>query len=96
MTMAGKHWGMTDLRNGFANIYCPTIHEDKVEGFKVKREIYREFKELETNLKAAGFRGWVSWTKLENSHIMKFLAKLRALPYGIDVKKETIWFRKEL
>ena len=95
MTMTGKHWGFYDLRNGYANIYCPTITENRVNGFSTKREIYRELKELEEFLDAGGFRGWVSWTELTNPHIMKFFTKFKANPYGIDLKRETIWFKKE-
>ena len=96
MTMISKHWGFRDLRNGFACIYCPILHEDRVDGFSTKKEIYRELKELEINLKAVGFKGWVTYTELINTHIMKFLTKLKSFPYGIDIKRETIWFRKEL
>ena len=95
MTMISKHWGMHDLRTGFANVYSPTITDDRVDSFSTKREIYRGLKELECLLKDAGFKGWVSWTELTNPHIMKFLTKLKSYPYGIDLKRETIWFKKE-
>ena len=96
--MFSEHWGyqVNCINTNYATINCPTIHENKVYGFKEMRAIYREFIELEKTLKALGFVGWVSWTKLVNTHIIKMFTKLKSYPYGIDVKKETIWFRKEL
>ena len=77
------------------NIYSPTITENRVDSFTIQKEIYKELKQLEGLLKDVGFKGWVSWTELTNPHIMKFLTKLKAYPYGIDLKRETIWFKKE-
>lgn len=95
MTMLNKHWGVDDLNNGYVNLYCPTITENRVDGFAVKKEIYKELKQTETFLRKAGYRGWVSWTELVNIHIMKFFRKINARPYEISLKKETIWFKKE-
>jgi len=95
MTMFNKHWGINVLQNGYVNIYCPTISKDGVNGIGDKREIYKELKSLESYLAESGFKGWVSWTELINVHIMKFFTKIKAYPYGIDLKKETIWFKKE-
>lgn len=95
MTMINTHWGVNDLNNGYVNIYCPTIHENKVYNFSIKKEIYKELKNTETFLHKAGYRGWVSWTGLKNAHIMKFFRKINAFPYEINVKSETIWFKKE-
>ena len=95
MTMINEHWGVNDLANGYANIYCPTITENRANGFSCKKAIYKELKQTETFLIKAGYRGWVSWTELANSHIMKFFRKIGARPYELSVKKETIWFKKE-
>ena len=96
--MVSEHWGYTVFAsdNEWANIFCPTLTDDCVKGFSDMKAIYRELKSLELDLKELGFRGWVLWTELKNIHIMKFLTKLKSFPYGIDVKQETIWFKKEI
>jgi len=96
--MVSKHWGYTVFVSdkNWANIFCPTTHEYRVNGFGDMRAIYRELKSLELDLKKLGFKGWVLWTQLANMHMMKILTKLKSLPYFIDVKRETIWFKKEL
>ena len=96
--MISKHWGyrVNAINGNYATIYCPTTHEYKVHGFGDMRAIYKELKELEENLKALGFKGWVLWTQLRNFHMMKILTKLKSCPYGIDLKTEAIWFKKEL
>ena len=98
MTMVSEHWGYTVLVNDkkWANIFCPTLTEDRVNGFGDMRAILRELKSLEIDLRKLGFRGWVLWTELKNIHIIKILTKLKSFPYGINIKRETIWFRKEL
>ena len=98
MTMMSKHWGYAVFApdKNWAHIFCPTTHEYRVNGFGDMRAIYRELKSLESDLKELDFKGWVLWTDLTNVHMMKILTKLGSFPYGIDLKKETIWFKKEL
>ena len=93
--MLNEHWGFTNFKNGYANIYCPTFTEDRVGGYQMRKNIYKCFKDLESLLKETNYVGWVTWTKLENPHIMKFLKKVGANPYEIDIKFETIWFKKD-
>jgi hypothetical protein len=94
--MISKHWGMNDLTNGYANIYCQTMHDGvKHSKIKIGREILTELRQLERFLKDSGFKGWVSWTQLINPNIMKMLTKIKAYPYGINLKQEKIWFRKQ-
>ena len=95
MTMINTHWGINDLNNGYVNIYCPTITENRVNGYSVKKAIYKELKQTENFIRKAGYKGWVSWTGIQNPHIMKFLRKIGARPYEISLKKEAIWFKKE-
>ena len=90
-----KHWKFEDLKNGWVNIYCPTLHEG-ISDFKTKREVYVELKQIESDLKDAGFTGWAAWTYVKNPHIMKMYAKVGAQPYRLNIKQETIWFKKEL
>lgn len=89
----GKHW-KHEGPGPYANIYCPTLHNNEVDSFTVKKEIYREFFELENELKQK-YVGWVSWTGLKNDHIMLFCAKAGAQPFSIDIKKKIIWFYKK-
>ena len=91
-----KYWVIEDLKNGYANIYCPTIHEDQVSSFSIKRQIYKELFRVESVLKESGFIGWVAWTGLCNPHIMKFFRKIGARPYEIAIKEEAIWFKREI
>ena len=93
----GKYWLYNEAGKGWINIGCPIIDNKKgSESFSVKRQVYREFKELEETLKGfIGIIGWVAWTYLENAHIMRFFAKLGAKPYGIDLKNNQLWFCKE-
>lgn len=95
MTMIGQHWGFNDLANGYANIYCPTITENRINGYSCKKAVYKELWQTEAFLKKSGYKGWISWTGLVNPHIMKFFRKIGARPYEISLKKETIWFKKE-
>ena len=89
------HWKFEDLRNGYANIFSDTINAG-ITDFKTKREVYKELKEAERGLSEIGFKGWVAWTYLVNTHIMKMYVKVGAQPYRINLKQETIWFRREL
>ena len=94
--MESKYWEMNDLKNGYVNLYCPIISEDRINGnMATFRKVVRELKTLEGLLKESDFTGWVVWTELVNAHIMKMLSKFGCVPYSIDVKKETIWFKKE-
>lgn len=95
MTMINEHWGANDLKNGYANIYCPTISEDRVNSFGDSRRIYKELKMLEKILKNNGFYGWVSWTEIKNKHIEKLFVKVKSYPFFTDKKKEITWFKKE-
>jgi hypothetical protein len=97
--MFNNHWGyrINAINLNYATIYCPTSHEDRINGFSDVRAILRELKDLEENLKAFGFKGWTLWTQLTNVKMMKILTKtLKSFPYYIDVKNETIWFKKEI
>ena len=89
------HWKFQDLQNGYANIFCQAI-TDGIDDFKTKREVYVELKEIESGLKDAGFAGWVAWTKIDNPHIMKLYVKVGAQPYRLNLKQETIWFKRML
>jgi len=90
----GKHWKYQDTGNGVANIFCPTLTEARVDSFTVKKEIYKEFQVFERKLREK-FSGWVSWTELQNDHIMLFCAKSGAKPFDIDIKTKRIWFYKK-
>ena len=94
----GEYWIYHEVGKGWIEIGCPII--DDKEGSKslsVKRQIYKEFKELEGTLKGLiGIIGWVAWTYLENAHIMRFFAKVGSKPYGIDLKENKLWFFKDL
>ena len=87
-----KYWKVEE-RGRYANISCPAITENRVDGFRPKREIYREFKTLE-KLLAGHFKGWVTWTEIKNVHIIRFAVKVGARPYHYDLDYNTIWFTK--
>ena len=89
------HWKFENLRNEYVNIFSETINAG-IDDFKTKRAVYKELKGIEVALKEAGFTGWVAWTYLNNIHIMKMYVKVGAQPYRINLKQETIWFKKEL
>ena len=93
-----EHWQFEYMQPCWVNIYCPTLEDkDKSSTFKIRREIYNQFKELETKITDTfGLVGWVSHTKLENPHIMVFFSKIGAAPYYIDRKERKIWFKKFL
>ena len=88
-----KHWDFKDLNNGYSCVFSDTMkNDDGKSTFKLKREVYKEFKELELKLFKDGFAGWVSGTNLKNAHVMKMYTKYGAKPY--QIKGETIWFFK--
>ena len=90
----GKHWKVNETAP-YLWIYCP-IMDGKIGSFKVKREIYKELKELEDNIKSNTLLGWMANTDLEHAHIMKFFTKIGAKPFEINLKDEKIWFYKNL
>ena len=87
-----KYWKINELEN-WAWIFCPEMENE--HKLSVIREGYREFVRLEEFIKSKYF-GWVACTKLENAHIMRFMAKRGARPVGINLGEDKIWFRKDL
>lgn len=93
-----RYWDIKTVDN-WVFIFCP-IMEDAVasKSFNIRRQLYVEFKKLEQiiNQSKDYFKGWIAYTKLENPHIMKMYVKVGANPYKINIKEETIWFKKEI
>ena len=52
-------------------------------------------KDFEEHIKTK-WSGWIACTKLECANIMKFMAKVDAKPFEINVKENQIWFFKNL
>jgi len=92
-----KYWYWDNLGDRWVHIYCPIIDDkEATKSLGVKRQIYQQFKELEMFLKeSVVFIGWVAATHLEDAHIMRFLAKVGAKPYNIELKVNKLWFCKD-
>ena len=74
-------------------IFCPSMEVEKLPLGTFKR-IIKEMKEIETELKGGVLKGWVAHTKLENTHIIRMLAKRGAVPYRVDLENDIIWFQR--
>jgi len=62
---------------------------------KETRAWFKELKQIEKCIKGQeNLRGWLAYTRIENTHIVHALRKLGAKPYDID--EEKIWFKKKI
>ena len=89
-----KYWKINTIEGSeFAWIYCPEM-ENKHD-ISTIRKGYIEFKKLERYI-SKNFRGWVACTGLINHNIMRFMGKMGAQPFEINLKEDKIWFVKNL
>lgn len=89
-----KYWKINEIKNyQYAWIYCPAM--DKDQPVSIVRKGYREFRKLEKHIKSK-YLGWVACTNIRNWHIMKFMAKMGAQPFELNLEEEKIWFKKDL
>ena len=87
-----KYWKINDLPDSsYAWIYCPEM--DFSHSITTIRKGYKEFKLLEAYIKK-NYLGWVACTKLKHAHIMRFMGKMGAQPFEIDLEENKIWFKK--
>jgi len=83
------------LKAGWVEIGSPLMNSSKELSFKEKRQVYSAVLRLENLILAnPKLKGWVTWTKLENKHIMRLLHRVGALPYGMTNKR--MYFLKSL
>ena len=83
---------MSELQDSsYVWIYCPEM--DNHHNIATIREGYKEFKRLESYIKER-YLGWVACTKLKNAHIMRFMGKMGAQPFEINLEENKIWFKK--
>lgn len=87
------HWEYLDRGNA-AVVYCPILTKG-VTSFKIKREIYEEFKELELKL-SSKYKMIYCHTRIKYPNVIRMLAKLGTRPFSIDLKEDIIWFVKDL
>ena len=91
-----KYWQVLGENvGGWIFIVCPIMNKP-IKEFRVKRGIYKELLNLEKMVVSKGLRGWVGYTRLDNAHIMRMFAKLNAIPFFVDLKKDRLWFKKKL
>jgi hypothetical protein len=89
-----QYWKINELEDRpYAWIFCPKM--DEQNSLSVIRKGHKEFKLLEGYIKSK-YRGWVACTKLKNAHIMRFMAKVGAQPFEINLQEDKIWFKKDL
>lgn len=87
-----KYWQVWDVPPCWLEIACPRVHEGGMS-FGEKRAAVQELRNIEARLKNTfGYRGWVSYTELQNAHVMRFFAKLGATPFMI--KDNKLYFSK--
>ena len=87
------YWEVRCSKN-YAFLCCPIM--EGLLTFKEKRLIYQQLKILERTLKTQGKSEVVCYTGLKNEHIMRMLAKMKYSPFYISLKKNILWFKKEL
>lgn len=68
---------------------------DSMLNFRTMRIIYKEFKELETNLKPK-YKEIVMYTHINYPHIMIIITKLGYTPFYLSLQKNVLWFKKEM
>ena len=90
--MKYKYWEIKENLKGWIWIVSPFMSGKTHIPFKDVRELYKELKSLEKQLKQNNYLGWVAYTKIENSQILHAFRKLKAKPYEIDDKR--IWFKR--
>ena len=89
-----KYWKIAELDDyPYPWIYCPEM--DNPHGMGTIREGYKEFKRFEEHIKTK-WSGWIACTKIECANVMKFMGKVGAQPFDINVKENKIWFFKNL
>ena len=82
------------LSKSYAFICCPLM--EKVLAFAEIRKIYQDLKVLELDLQMNGLKEVVGYTRLINTHVMKMFVKLGYKPFHLSLKREILWFKKEL
>lgn len=93
-----KHWRWRVLPSGWLELESPTFQKNKggQTELGVIREMYAEWKIIETQVAQSKLSGWVCNTKYDNWPMISFITTAGAFPFLIDKKKKSIWFRKPL
>ena len=94
--MANRHWLTGPEKDNWIYIWSPTLTDGvltKNKEFKIRREVYVEFRNLVSKLENDGMLGWFTRTHIDRSTIMRWLKLMGAQPYKID-DKFNIWFMR--
>lgn len=86
-----KHWKINKNNRNWWYLFAPIM--DRELSFKEKREVVKELRLIESTIKPP-LKGWVTFTKLSNPHIMIMCIKLGGIPY--EIKRGVVWFKKEI
>jgi hypothetical protein len=87
------HWEVRVSKN-YAFICCPLMNG--ILTFGEKRLVYEELKTLEDRLRIEGKSEVTGYTSIHKPHIMRMFTKLGYNPFYLSLKKNILWFKKEL
>jgi len=87
-----KYWKYALCPPCWVEIWCERVHKGNLS-FSEKKNVYKELKGFENELSGKfGLLGWITWTELQNDHIMRILHRFGGVPYMI--KDNRLYFRK--
>ena len=83
-----KYWTVKPV-DSYLYIRCDILaDEERMKSFKLKREVYKEFREIEAYAKRIELKGLIGWAKPGASMMRQIIENVGAKPFRI-------WYRKE-
>jgi hypothetical protein len=88
--------GLLEVRrsDNYAFICCPAMDEYISVG--QQRQVYKDLKCIEFELCMDNVCQAVVYTKINNPHMMVMFAKMGYKPFHLSIKRNVLWFKKEL
>lgn len=90
MSVWESYWDTTIRPDGWVMIDNLTMPA----GLMASRAAFRDFRQLEREIAGKGLKGWLTWTRLSHSAMLKILEHLQARPYGS--RGDVIFYYKEV
>ena len=88
-----KYWEYQEKGQNI-HLFCPLLDQGVYE-FRLFRAIYKELKEVEKFFMFK-YPFAVVYSKLYHDHMIRIITKVGYVPYFVNLKCNTIWFKKML